>query len=86
MDLEANFPLVLLQTIFGSAHGIGYIVVYFMIPQVNQSLKIILKKFKKEGNNGQIFVGNNTSLDVSSDLIDNSWNRDSKNKLNSNNI
>jgi hypothetical protein len=44
LDLDSNFTLVLLQTIFGSAEGIGYLVVYLMIPQISQSFNFILSR------------------------------------------
>ena len=65
LDLEPNFTLALLQTIFGSAAGIGYLVVYLLIPQVNQSLKFLFERlFNRQDKSQDI---NNTSLDISSD-------------------
>jgi hypothetical protein len=72
-DLESNFILVLFQTIFGSLNGVGYLAIYLMIPQVNNSLKILFNRFKKP-EKSQENTGN-SSMDLSSEFIENNLKR-----------
>jgi hypothetical protein len=44
LDLEANFVLVLLQTIFGSCIGIPYLIIYLNLPEVKECLRVLYNK------------------------------------------
>jgi hypothetical protein len=69
LDLEANFVLVLAQTIFGSFLGIPYLIIYLNLPQVKECMRVLYDKIFNR-------VEIETSIDYGSDANSNiykSW-------------
>jgi len=58
---QPEFPLLILQTVFGSTIGLGYFLIYLRIPVVKNSLKVFYNKIccKKFFNNDHIMINSN---------------------------